>query len=71
MQLSEHLSLAEVTRSETAKRKGVSNQPTEAHIANFKLLAENIFEPIRNHFEKPIFISPSIVTGKQIGRAHV
>jgi zinc D-Ala-D-Ala carboxypeptidase len=57
MQLSEHLSLAEVTRSETAKRKGISNMPTEEHIANFKLLAENIFEPIRNHFGKPIHIS--------------
>ena len=56
MQLSEHLSLAEVTRSETAKRKGVSNMPTEAHIANFKLLAEKVFEPIRNHFGKPIHI---------------
>ena len=31
--------------------------PTEAHIANFKLLAENIFEPVRKHFGKPIFIS--------------
>ncbi len=57
MQLSEHLSLSEVTRSETAKRRGISNMPTEAHIANFKLLAENIFEPVRKHFGKPIFIS--------------
>jgi hypothetical protein len=31
--------------------------PTEAHIANFKLLAEMIFEPIRNHFRCPIIIS--------------
>jgi hypothetical protein len=57
MQLSEHLSLAEVTRSESAKRKGISNMPTPAHIENFKLLAENIFEPIRKHFGKPIHIS--------------
>jgi hypothetical protein len=57
MQLSEHLSLAEVTRSETAKRKGISNMPTEAHLANFKLLAEKVFEPIRMHFGKPIHIS--------------
>jgi zinc D-Ala-D-Ala carboxypeptidase len=57
MQLSEHLSLAEVTRSESAKRKGISNMPTPAHIENFKLLAENIFEPIRKHFGKPIYIS--------------
>jgi hypothetical protein len=72
MQLSEHLSLAEVTKSDTAKRRGVSNMPTEAHIANFKLLAENIFEPIRNHFGKPIFISSgyrSAELNKAIGGA--
>jgi zinc D-Ala-D-Ala carboxypeptidase len=57
MQLSEHLSLAEVTKSDTAKRKGISNMPTEAHLANFKLLAENIFEPIRVHFGVPIHLS--------------
>jgi hypothetical protein len=49
--------LSEVTRSESAKRKGISNMPTEAHIANFKLLAEKIFEPIRTHFRCPIIIS--------------
>ena len=48
MKLSEHLDLAEVIRSETAKRQGISNMPTEEHIANFKLLAENVFEKIRN-----------------------
>jgi hypothetical protein len=72
MQLSKHLSLAEVTKSDTAKRRGVSNMPTEAHIANFKLLAENIFEPIRNHFGKPIFISSgyrSAELNKAIGGA--
>jgi zinc D-Ala-D-Ala carboxypeptidase len=57
MQLSENLSLAEVVRSETAKRKGVSNMPTPEHIENFKKLAENIFQPIRKHFGKPIHIS--------------
>ena len=57
MKLSEHLDLSEVTRSESAKRKGISNMPTEAHIANFKLLAENVFEPIRTHFRCPIIIS--------------
>lgn len=72
MQLSEHLALSEVTRSETAKRRGISNMPTEAHIANFKLLAENIFEPIRKHFGKPIFISSgyrSAELNKAIGGA--
>jgi hypothetical protein len=57
MQISKHLSLAEVSRSETAKRKGINNTPSGEHLANFKLLAENIFEPIREHFGVPINIS--------------
>ena len=57
MKLSEHLDLVEVTRSETAKRKGISNMPTPQHLENFKKLAQNIFEPIRKHFQVPIHIS--------------
>jgi zinc D-Ala-D-Ala carboxypeptidase len=57
MQLSTNLSLAEVTRSEPAKRRGISNMPTPEHIENFKKLAINIFQPIREHFGKPILIS--------------
>jgi zinc D-Ala-D-Ala carboxypeptidase len=57
MQLSKNLSLAEVMRSETAKRKGISNMPTPEHIENFKKLAENVFQPIREHFGVPIHIS--------------
>jgi hypothetical protein len=57
MKISEHLDLSEVTRSETAKRKGINNTPTPEHLENFKKLAENIFEPIRKHFGVPIHIS--------------
>ncbi|CAB4172905.1 Peptidase M15A, C-terminal [uncultured Caudovirales phage] len=57
MKLSQHLDLSEVTRSESAKRNGISNMPTKEHIANFMLLAEKIFEPIREHFGVPIRIS--------------
>lgn len=57
MVISEHLTLAELIRSESAKRNGISNMPTEEHIANLKLLAENIFEPIRANFRCPILIS--------------
>ena len=57
MKLSEHLDLSEVIRSDSAKRNGISNMPTPEHIANFKLLAEKIFEPIREHFGVPIRIS--------------
>jgi zinc D-Ala-D-Ala carboxypeptidase len=57
MKLSEHLSLSEVIRSESAKRNGISNMPTAEHIENFKILAAKVFEPIREHFGVPIRIS--------------
>ena len=31
--------------------------PTPQHIENFKLIAEKVFEPIREHFKVPIHIS--------------
>jgi len=57
MVISEHLTLAELIRSESAKRNGIPNMPPPEHIANLKLLAENIFEPIRANFRTPILIS--------------
>jgi len=57
MVISEHLTLAELIRSESAKRYGITNMPTPEHIANLKLLAEHIFEPIRANFRCPILIS--------------
>ena len=57
MQISKHLSLSEITRSESAKRNNISNIPTAQHLENFKLLAEKVFEPIREHFKSPIRIS--------------
>jgi hypothetical protein len=57
MKLSKHLDLSEVIRSDSAKRLGISNMPTPEHIENFKILAEKVFEPIREHFGVPIRIS--------------
>lgn len=51
------MSLAEVIRSEAAKRKGISNMPTKQHLDNFVALAENVFEKVREHFGVPIYIS--------------
>jgi hypothetical protein len=57
MKISQHLSLSEVTRSDSAKRHGIDNTPTAEHLENFKLLAEKVFEHIRAHFGVPIHIS--------------
>ena len=68
MNISEHLTLAELTRSESAKRLGFTNMPTPEHIINLKALAENIFEPIRAHFRCPIYIS-SAYRSQELNRA--
>ena len=57
MNLSKNLTLHEMTRSETAKRKGIDNTPTAEEIDNMKILAEKIFQPTRDHFGVPIHIS--------------
>ena len=57
MNLSKNLSLAEMTRSESAKRSGIKNDPTAEHLNNMKKLAVNVFQPIRDHFNTPIHIS--------------
>jgi len=57
MRLSKNLTLAEVTKSATAKRKGISNEPNIEHLENLKALAENIFQPMRDYFGVPIAVS--------------
>jgi len=57
MNLSPNLSLAEVTKSATAKRLGIANEPTIEHLENLKAVAENIFQPIRNHFGVPVAVT--------------
>lgn len=56
MKLSAHFDLCEFTRSESAKREGVSNMPTPEHLENIKTLCEKVLEPIRAKFG-PINIS--------------
>ena len=57
MKLSQHLMLAEMTRSDSAKRRNISNTPKPEHLDNMKVLAKMVFEPIRNFFKCPIYIS--------------
>ena len=56
MKVSAHFALAEFTRSESAKRHGVSNEPTPEHLKNLITLCEKVLEPIRMKFG-PINIS--------------
>jgi len=58
MQISKHLTFEECTQSDTANKLGIrNNNPNDDVVENMKLLAENVFEPIREHFKTPIYIS--------------
>ena len=57
MQLSKYFTLAELTPSGTAKRLGIKNDPTPAHLEYLKGLSVNILDKVREHFGKPIWVS--------------
>jgi len=57
MQLSGHFSLSELTKSQTAERKGIDNKPTLEHIENLTELCTQILEPTRRNFGKPMVIT--------------
>ena len=55
--ISKHVSEREAWGSPTATRMGIDNAPTPEHLANIKLLLENVFEPLREWAGHPIKIN--------------
>lgn len=55
--ISKHITLAEATESATALRLGIKNVPNEVELDTMKYVAENLFEPIREWYDKPIKIN--------------
>lgn len=53
MMLSEHFSLSELTKSDTAIRKGIDNTPNDQEVENLILLCNEILEPVREHYGIP------------------
>lgn len=68
MKLSNNLSLYEVTRSSTAKRRGINNTPGTEAMSNLKNIADNIFQPIREYFGVPIYVSSGF-RSKELNKA--
>ena len=60
MNLSRNLTLKEATKSNTAERYGIDNQPNEEQLENLISLAENVFQPCRDYFNKAIYISSGL-----------
>ena len=57
MQLSEHFELAEFLVSETAARRGISNEPTPEVIENLRRLCQSVLEPLRVKLARPVVIT--------------
>ena len=77
MNLSDNFSLLELTKSQTAERKGIDNTPRPEHQENLKLLCTHILQPVRDHFERVVSVSsgyrsPELCTaiGSKITRQH-
>jgi hypothetical protein len=57
MSISKHISNREGVYSITATRLGIENKPNEEQLKNMKLIAEEVFEPLRAYVGGPIKIN--------------
>lgn len=55
--ISKNISYKEATLSTTAKRLGIDNTPNAEEMSNMRHVAENVFQPVREHFDTPIYVS--------------
>lgn len=57
MNLTEHFTLAEFTRSQTADAHGIDNTPTLQTVSNLQHLCQQVLEPLRLWAGRPITIN--------------
>jgi len=55
--ISKHITYKEATRSATALRLGIDNVPNEYHLQNMEMVANKVFEPLREAVGAPIKIN--------------
>ena len=68
--ISKNISYKEATRSITAIRLGLENKPNDYELTNMHILAEKVFQPLRNWVGEPIKINSffrSVELNKAIG----
>lgn len=57
MKLTPHFSLGEMTKSQTALRLGLDNNPDPDGVASLRTLCWQVLEPVRKHFDRPVIIN--------------
>ena len=55
--MTKHFTLNELTRSATAARKGIDNNPDQEAEGNLYSLCENVLEPIRKYLGEPLRVN--------------
>lgn len=57
MKLTENFTLEEMVFSSTANSKGIDNTPSNESMINLRKLCEDILQPVRNRYGRPIRIT--------------
>ena len=68
MQISKNFNLAELTKSQTAIRLNISNQPDEKQLENMKHLINNLIQPLRDELGLPLVVNSCLRT-KELNEA--
>ena len=72
MQISKYVSYNEATKSQTAIRHGIKNEPNDEQLQNMKIVAIKCFDPIREFYGKPLRVSSffrSLELNRKVGGA--
>jgi hypothetical protein len=62
MNLTKNFTLSEMTKSETALRLGIDNEPDEQQLAALQTLVEKVLQPVRDHFQKGVKVNSALRT---------
>ena len=57
MKLSKNFSLVEMTKSQTALRRGIDNTPHPSVVEHMERLCEAVLQPVRDYFDRPVTIT--------------
>jgi hypothetical protein len=60
--LTQNFTLSEMTKSETALRFGMANDPTATEIENMRVLCEKVLQPVRDYYGMGVKVNSALRT---------
>lgn len=55
--MGQFFTIGELSRSQTADRNGIKNEPNSGHKINLNKLIDNVLDPLRSAYRKPIYVN--------------